>query len=257
MARKTVCLALAMTVLLMSGCVSKNRYLDLESDLVESRQQVDESNQDLKALQTKYSALETEKQGLETRLRQLEAENTQMASRSEDLSRQLQAERSELEEKERVIQELFATRKRIEEGLKDQIAAQQIKIEDMEGRLKVTFVDKILFNSGSAKINAKGKELLLNFAESFQGADDQNIAVEGHTDNVGVGENLKNIFPTNWELSTARATAVVRFLQEEGGLAPEGLSAAGYSAYHPLADNDTEEGRSQNRRIEIVLVPEP
>jgi len=66
---------------------------------------------------------------------------------------------------------------------------------------------------------------------------------------------LRDRFPTNWELSTARATAVVRFLQDDGGLNPERLTASGYSYYRPVASNDTEEGRSQNRRIEIILTP--
>jgi chemotaxis protein MotB len=79
--------------------------------------------------------------------------------------------------------------------------------------------------------------------------------VEGHTDNKPLGPTLKERFPSNWELSTARAAAVVRFLQEEGLLQPERLSARGYSFYRPLATNDTEEGRHQNRRIEIILGP--
>jgi chemotaxis protein MotB len=79
--------------------------------------------------------------------------------------------------------------------------------------------------------------------------------VEGHTDNVSVGSALKNRFPSNWELATARAAAVVRFLHEAAGLEPERLSATGYSYFKPIASNDTEEGRSQNRRIEVILVP--
>ena len=119
--------------------------------------------------------------------------------------------------------------------------------------MKLTFIDKILFNSGSTKINEKGKEILLTFAESIQEDKDHNILVEGHTDNVGVGQALKSKFPSNWELSTARSSAVVRFLQEEGSIEPERLSAIGFSYFKPVAPNDDEEGRSQNRRIEIIL----
>ena len=79
--------------------------------------------------------------------------------------------------------------------------------------------------------------------------------MEGHTDNVPLGAALQARYPSNWELSTARATAVVRFLSEEAGLTPEMLAASGYGSYRPVAPNDTEEGRSQNRRIEIILVP--
>ena len=139
--------------------------------------------------------------------------------------------------------------------MKEQIEAQEIKIEEIEGKLKVTFVDKILFNTGSVEINQRGKEVLLAIAGSLSENESQNILVEGHTDNVPIGMVLKDRFPTNWELSAARATAVVRFLQDNGGLEPERLSASGYSYYRPVASNDTEEERSQNRRIEIILIP--
>jgi len=104
-------------------------------------------------------------------------------------------------------------------------------------------------------INERGKELLARIADSLRDNRNQKILVEGHTDNVGIGSELRQRYPTNWELSTARATAVVRFLQEVTGLEPERLSACGYSFYQPLATNDTEEDRRQNRRIEIILVP--
>jgi chemotaxis protein MotB len=104
-------------------------------------------------------------------------------------------------------------------------------------------------------IKDKGREALLRLAESFRNNPDQNIIVEGHTDDMKIGATLQQRFPTNWELSTARATAVVRFLQEKGGIAPERLTASGFSFYKPVAANDTEEGRSQNRRIEIIMVP--
>ena len=116
-------------------------------------------------------------------------------------------------------------------------------------------MDKILFDSGSADINPKGKELLRVLAKSLKGNEDQNIVIAGHTDNVPLSAYLMKRFPSNWELSTARASAVARFFQEEGGIDPQWLSARGYSYYRPVAPNDTEEGRRQNRRIEIVLSP--
>ena len=125
----------------------------------------------------------------------------------------------------------------------------------MEDKLKVIFIDKILFDSGKVDINEQGKNVLIAIADSISGHENQNVVVEGHTDNVPLSAGLQRRFPSNWELSTARAAAVVRFLQEEGGIPPERLSVLGYSFYHPVASNDTEEGRSQNRRIEIILGP--
>jgi chemotaxis protein MotB len=233
--------------ILFLACVSKSKYLELESDLVSSNQQVEQQENNLKELDAKYQDLSTKHEALIN-------ENLQLTSKSENLSHELHKERSVVQEKDKAMQELENTRKKIESGLKDQIASQEIKLEELEGKLKVTFIDKILFNSGSARLNERGQQLLLEFAESFKESKDQNIMVEGHTDDVSVGAALKTRFPSNWELSTARATAVVTFLQDRAGLEPERLSATGYSYYQPLAPNDTEDGRSQNRRIEIILV---
>jgi len=126
---------------------------------------------------------------------------------------------------------------------------------EMEDTLKVVFIDKILFDSGSVEINEKGKQLLLVVAESVRAHKDESILVEGHTDNLPLGPTLKEKFPSNWELSVARAAAVVRFLQKEGRLQPERLSACGYSFYRPVASNKNKEGRRHNRRIEIILGP--
>ena len=160
-----------------------------------------------------------------------------------------------VEEKESTISELDKTRREIEMNLKEQIARKDVKIEEIEGKLKVTFVDKILFDSGSTKIKDQGQDVLLTLAESIVSDADHKIVVEGHTDNVKIGGLLQQKFPSNWELSTARSATVVRFLQEKANIEPERLTASGFSFYQPIASNETEETRSQNRRIEITLVP--
>ena len=239
---------LCFITMLLMACVSKSKYLELESDLVETREQLEEGDNNLRELESKYL-------DLENNYKDLEDKNLKLAGRVDELNRELNQERTIVQQQGEVINDLEATRKKIEIGLKEQIAAQEIKIEEMEGKLRVTFIDKILFNSGSARINERGKESLTEFAQSFKDSEEQIIVVEGHTDNVKVGAALQSRYPSNWELSTARATAVVRYLQEEGGLNPELLSATGYGYYRPVASNDTEDGRSQNRRIEIVLAP--
>ncbi len=225
--------------LLFLSCVSKGKYLELETDLQNTRQKLEQNQKELADLEDKHSDLENEKQNLVQARR--------------DLDLKLKKEREIVKEKTKVISHLEETKNKIEVGLKEQIANQQVKIEDIEGKLRLTFVDKILFNSGSTKINEKGKEILLSFTESIREDRNHNILVEGHTDNVAVGSALKSRFPSNWELSTARSSAVVRYLQEDGGIEPERLSAIGYSYFKPVASNDDEEGRSQNRRIEIIL----
>jgi chemotaxis protein MotB len=171
----------------------------------------------------------------------------------EKASSTLEKNKSVIKLQNKVIRLLDDTKKTIATSLKDEIAAQQIELIETQDTLKVIFVDKILFDSGSVKINKKGKTLLLAFAESIRQQKDQCVLVEGHTDNMPLGPSLKARFPSNWELSVARAAAVTRFLHIEGQLQPQRLSARGYSYFRPVASNKTREGRHQNRRIEIIL----
>ena len=221
--------------------MSKNTYVELESELNNSQAQLAADKKKLSVLQARNNVLLNE--------------NGRLIETIAGLRLELQQEKLTVQQKEREISEIDKTRKEIEISLKEQIAKKDIKLEEIEGKLKVTFVDKILFNSGSANVKPKGKEVLLRLADSFRDNWDQNIVVEGHTDDVQIGSALRNRFPTNWELSTARSTAVTRFLQEEGNIEPERLTASGFSFYRPVASNETEEGRKQNRRIEIILLP--
>jgi chemotaxis protein MotB len=198
--------------------------------------------------------LEEDKRNLQAQNDELRSKNIRLSDTIEDLKLELRQEKLAVLQKEREVSELERTRREIESSLKEQIAQKDIKLEEVEGKLKVTFVDKILFDSGSVMIKPKGQVVLLKLADSFRENKDQNIAVEGHTDDVQIGAALLDRFPTNWELSAARATAVVRFFQEKGNIAPERLTASGFSYYRPVATNATPDGRKQNRRIEIILV---
>jgi chemotaxis protein MotB len=159
------------------------------------------------------------------------------------------------DEKARVEQEKLSLTE-LTDSLRREIEGKQIKITELEGKLTVNLMDKVLFDSGKAEVKKAGREVLGKIAENLLNKyPDRVILVEGHTDNVPIGSELKVRFPTNWELSTARATAAVRYLQDHGGVSPERLSAIGYSEYHPIVSNDAEEGRAKNRRIEIILLP--
>jgi len=213
----------------------------LDAELIKLQQTASRCKDELTDLQSKYTYLKNI--------------NLRLSQNVEQLNNDLEKKNSVIKLQNTVIRLLDDTKKTIETSLKDEIAAREIELVKMQDTLKVVFIDKILFDSGSIDINEKGKKLLLVVAESVRGHKDQKVVVEGHTDNKPLGPTLKERFPSNWELSTARAAAVVRFLQEEGLLQPERLSARGYSFYRPLATNDTEEGRHQNRRIEIILGP--
>ena len=116
-------------------------------------------------------------------------------------------------------------------------------------------MDRVLFDSGQAQVKPAGLKVLKQVSDILKKVTDKQIRIEGHTDNVPIGVKLKEKFPTNWELSTARATSVVRYLIEEGGVDRMTLAAGGYADTRAVEPNDTEGGRTANRRIEIVLYP--
>jgi chemotaxis protein MotB len=242
--------------LLLSACVPLPQYMKIENDLDESQSGEDDLKARLKQAEDKISRMDLELRNCE----KVEAQNTylrninqQLLQNTRLLKKELNKKKSVIQLQGQVIQLLDDTKKTIETSLKDQIAAQEIEVVEEDDTLKVIFVDKILFDSGSAKINDRGMELLQIMAGALKLNKEQNIVVEGHTDNVPLSAGLKKRFPSNWELSTARAAAVVYFFQEQAGIEPERLSARGYSFYRPVAPNTTEEGRHQNRRIEIIL----
>ena len=160
-------------------------------------------------------------------------------------------------EKEEEIARLKGTYAKLVGSMKDEIEQGQIKITHMADRLSVTMVDKILFPSGEAEITSEGVAILTRIGKIIKNNRGKIIRVEGHTDNVQINPRLQKKFPTNWELSTTRATNVVRFLQDKIGIEGARLRAVGMSEYHPVASNETLDGRDQNRRIEIILMPEP
>ena len=160
-------------------------------------------------------------------------------------------------ENEEEIARLKGTYDKLVGNMKDEIEQGQIKITHMADRLSVTMVDKILFPSGEAEITSKGVAILTRIGKIIKNNRGEIIRVEGHTDNVHITPRLQQKFPTNWELSTTRATNVARFLQDKIGIEGARLRAVGMSEYHPVASNETLDGRGQNRRIEIILMPEP
>jgi chemotaxis protein MotB len=140
-------------------------------------------------------------------------------------------------------------------SLKEEIAAGQVKITQLTGRTAIRLEDKLLFYSGHASIKPSGLAVLNKIGKTLEKIQDRHIQVEGHTDAVPIRWEFKEKYSANWELSTARATTIVRYLIDEVGIKPTRLSAAGYAYYRPVASNDSPEGRQENRRIEFVLLP--
>jgi chemotaxis protein MotB len=138
--------------------------------------------------------------------------------------------------------------------MKGEIAEGQVAITELKGKLTMDVVDKILFASGESAVKKEGLAVLKRVVDILKNVKDKNIRIEGHTDNVKITSRLAKVYPTNWELSAARAINVTKYLQQQG-IDPQILAAIAFGEFQPLADNSTPEGRAKNRRIAIILLP--
>jgi chemotaxis protein MotB len=189
---------------------------------------------------------------LEANTARIAKEREQLRQEQSQLAATLEQERLAKEEE---IKRLTRTQEELSKSLQEEISKGNITIQQVRDRLTINMVDRVLFDSGQAQVKPAGVQVLKQVADVLNKITDKQIRIEGHTDNVPISSKLQDRFKTNWELSTTRATTVVRYLIDHGGVDRQYLSAVGYADTHPLASNNTEEGRSSNRRIEIVLYP--
>ena len=221
------------------------------------------------SLAQRVAALTDEMAGLTRERDELKDKQSQLTEEQQKLLARLQEDadrlKKEAAEKERLEKERLAKEQEIEKltkahadltaSLQDEINKGTITIQQVRDRLSINMVEKVLFDSGQAQIKPDGLKVLKQVGDVLKDVSDKQIRIEGHTDNVPIGTRLRDKFATNWELSTARATSVVRYLVEEAGVERGVISAAGYAETRPVAANDSEEGKASNRRIEIVLYP--
>jgi len=154
-----------------------------------------------------------------------------------------------------VSQQTFDREHNLNVQLQSEVDNDNIKIEKLNDRLRITIEDSVLYPSGKAELSADGRKALDKIIPTLKDADsDHRIEVEGYTDDVPVGKALKAKYKSNWELSSARAASVVEYLQKKG-VDPSRLTAAGHGQYQPTADNASVDGRARNRRTDIDLVP--
>jgi chemotaxis protein MotB len=232
---------------------------DLNARLVETLQQNSKLQRDLLAA---YANQERQEGDLTLHQQQIEAMHEQLSD-MQQTNEQLLATIEELNqalEKEKIAREarlakVKNTYNQLVGALEEEIKRGELTISNLEGQLSVNLLNKILFDSGKTVIKKEGLKVLQSLGDVLSKFPDKALQVAGHTDNVQISERLRERFPSNWELSTARATSVVHFLQDKIGLPGERIIAAGYGEYQPVASNDDAEGRALNRRIQILLVP--
>lgn len=198
----------------------------------------------------------------EARLAQLQGKIDQLKASGDFTSEQLNASQEEIARQQQRLQQLQALinqqktatealRAKIAEAMKG-FASDQLSVAIKNGKVYVSMQESLLFPSGSAVVNPKGKEALATLATALNQNPDINVIVEGHTDSVNI-HNAK--FEDNWALSVGRSTAITRILINDYMLAPQRITASGRSQFEPIADNTTPEGRARNRRTEIILAP--
>ena len=274
--RLLVYVAGALFLMSASGClVAESTYLKkageadwLSKELAELQQAHKKLVLDNAELKTKFNLLTEDAAVLAADKKQLEgilkAKSDTLSKNISDLRQQvaeLKAENKKLNDdvselqkaKEEKVKEVSGTYEQLLANMKHEISQGQVTISELKGKLTVNMEAAILFDSGRADVKQEGLEILGKMVETLKNVSDKAIRIEGHTDVVHIKGWLTRTFPTNWELSAARAINVTKFLQQQG-IDPRNLSAAAFGEHKPVADNGTKEGRAKNRRIEITLV---
>jgi chemotaxis protein MotB len=186
-----------------------------------------------------YPPYKSTKQALQECQKRLSEQDKKVAALSEDQIKQVKS----------TYEALVST-------LKEEVKKQEVTIKDFKEAVSLTFIDRILFEFGKATLTPEGEKILGKVGAVVKNVTEKRIRVTGHADNVPIHPDYKYLFPTNWELSAARAASVVRHFQEKAGVDPKDMEAVGRSFYQPVASNETREGRAQNRRVEIFIAPQ-
>jgi chemotaxis protein MotB len=219
-----------------------------------SEEEMQAKRDEIAQLQSKLASSEERGAALEAHLKELGVSNAQLNERlniagveKSELSRALE----ELRAREKQQQERLRVFSQMVEKFKNMIDSGKLRVRVVRGRMVVELSENILFDSGKSDLKKEGQEALTEVASVLASIANRDFQIAGHTDDIPI-KSAK--FPSNWELSTARAVEVTRYLSTKG-VDPGRLSAAGYAETQPVASNADAEGRKQNRRIEIVLMP--
>jgi len=225
--------AVALVAALASGCgVSKAKYL--------------EASQGAEQLTAKNAELQKSLEGAN-------AKNEELTKNLAETQSTLDQTKTDLEQTKKATVNMQSTYDGLVNQLKGEVSSGNVTIQQIRDGIRVNLAQDILFKSGSANLDKSGKEVLAKVAEELKSSTYE-IAVIGHTDNQKIGPGLAQRYPTNWELGSARASQITRLFMD-AGIAESRMLAVSAADGRPRADNSTEEGRSQNRRIEIRLRP--
>ena len=267
--KKVFILSLVAVSLIATSCVSKKKYVELENQYNSTRSTLAKTQLEKEEIEAKYAKIEDRVASYNSKIQSLSDSNNErlqnidgivisendkvkMRQALANVDSQELAQAQTLQDSMNLIVS-YNLKKNLDSSLISEGEEDDIDIVIDETVVMITISDKLLFSSGSARVNPKANNLLNRLAQVINSEPALEVMVEGHTDSQTVkpGAYIKD----NWELSVERSTAVIRKLQDEFGVDPAKLIAAGRSSYAPLMENDTSEGRAKNRRTRIVILP--
>jgi chemotaxis protein MotB len=252
---------IALLVIFLSSCVAKKKYVDSQlalryskSDSARLAAQVADLQQTISQLQAQIATQQGNISDLQSKLTQTEKEAQNRGSQLQQSQQQLNEQQQRLNQLQALIDQQRAKSEELRKRMADALVSfnsDELTVSQKNGRVYVSLQESLLFPSGSAVVNPKGKQALAKLAQVLNVNPDISVNIEGHTDSIPI----RGKYEDNWALSVARATAIVRVLVNDYQVDPVRIIASGHSSYDPLADNATPEGRASNRRTEIILSP--
>jgi chemotaxis protein MotB len=249
--RITIQIALGACIVL-SSCVTKKKYLSsvnhtdrLQTDSIQKYNRLEECNSQVKKLTDEKDLLQSKNQATQKDLQDLASKSkltiADQARRLKDLQDLIQSQKNAMNKLKKTIADALVNFK-----------ADELSVHVEDGKVYVSLQEKLLFKSGSAMVDPKGKEALSSLASVLNVTPDISVMIEGHTDTVPI---KRNDFIDNWALSAGRATSIVSILTNDYDVDPHRIIAAGRGEFHPIKPNDTNEGKASNRRTEIIISP--
>ncbi len=244
----------ALIGLLFTSCVSQKKYqaaLTREQQLVADNSLL---NSEIENLNSSITKLQGESAQLAKQWEAAKKNASDLASMANMTATQLEAERKRITDMRRLMDQQRMALENLRKKMADALVgfnSNELSIFTKNGKVYVSLQENLLFPSGSAVVNAKGKEALGKLAQVLNVNPDISVLIEGHTDSMAI----KGKYEDNWALSVGRSTAIVRILTDTYGVTPTRITASGRSKYEPLETNETPEGRQRNRRTEIILAP--
>ena len=254
MNKRSLHLLYLLPLLLLASCVSTRKYEDAlsrEQQLMEEKAQL---NTNIDTLNRRIQGLQGDINRLTGQMDEAGKSAAQLANRANMTQQQLEEEQKRLAQMQQLMNQqreaIESLRKKMADALVN-FKSDELSVFVKEGKVYVSLQENLLFPSASATVNPKGKEALGTLAQVLNTNPDIDVLIEGHTDSIPI----RGKYQDNWDLSTARANAIVRILTGTYQVAPVRVTASGRSFYEPIDSNSTPEGRARNRRTEIILAP--